>query len=60
MTPEEHAHVQLLEGLVKRYRRRIVELKAEAETAKGEAATWERRFRALAQRHRESMIAARL
>lgn len=28
MTPEEHDHVQQLEALVKRYRRRIVELKA--------------------------------
>lgn len=27
MTPEEHARVQKLEGLVKRYRRRITELK---------------------------------
>jgi hypothetical protein len=28
MTPEEHEHVQKLEAQVKRYRRRIVELKA--------------------------------
>lgn len=28
MTAEEHAHMQELEGLVKRYRSRIVELKA--------------------------------
>ncbi len=31
MTAEEHAHVQELEGLVKRYRSRIVELKSEIE-----------------------------
>lgn len=36
MTPEQHAHVQELEGLVKRYRSRIVEEKTRAEQAEAE------------------------
>lgn len=47
MTPEEHHHLQQLEADVKRYRRRIVELKAEIDRLRAElqardvAAEWE-------------------
>lgn len=41
MTAEEHAHVQELEGKLKRYRSRIVLLKEALILAKGELKLWQ-------------------